>query len=160
MTKVLQATMASLAGALMLVGLGCVAPAHAGQTDAGALDLTRAEGAHANCGKAAKDLITHSSRDYYMRPTAFLRIQRARLLATNVSTTSTLPNGSNVVSTDVVRCVGTAVRKGSRRPTTVFYAITYAPDIVDWMLSGHADSTPPPPPTYSVTYTTGSTPAW
>lgn len=160
MTTLLRATVASLTGGLVLAGLGCLAPAHAGQTDAGALDLSRAEGSHATCGKAARDLITHSNRDYYMRSVAFLRIQRSRMLAKNVSTTSTLPNGSSVVSTDVVRCVGQAVRKGSRRPTTVFYAITYAPDIVDWMLSGRADSTPPPPPTYSVTYSTGSTPGW
>ena len=160
MTKLVRASVASLTGGLVLAGLGCLAPAHANQTDAGALDLSRAEGAHATCAKAAKDLISHSSRDYYMRSTAFLRIQRQRLLAANVSATSTLPDGRNVVSTDTVRCVGQAVRKGSRRPTTVFYAITYAPDIVDWMLSGRADSTPPPPPTYSVTYSTGSTPAW
>lgn len=160
MMKLLQAAVASMIAGLMLVALGSFAPAHANQTDSGTLDISRADAAPATCGKAARDLISRSRRDYYMRPTAFLRIQRARVLATNVSTTNTLPNGTNIVSTDVVRCVGRAMRKGSRQQTTVFFAITYAPDIVDWLLSGRADSTPPPPPTYSVSYTTGSTPAW
>lgn len=160
MTKLMTAAVAALTTGLMLVALGLFAPARAAQSDAGALDISRAEAAHATCGKAARDLIARSKRDYYMRSTAFMRIQRARLLAANISTTNTLPNGADIVSTDVVRCVGRAIRKGSRQPMTVFYAVTFAPDIVDWLLSGRADSTPPPAPTYSLTYTTGSTPGW
>lgn len=160
MTKLLRAVVAALVAGAMLALVGSVAPAHAAGSDTGAFDLTPAQAAHASCSKAATDLISTSKRNYYMRSSAFVRIQRARLLAANVSTSSTLPGGRTVTSTDVVRCVGRALRKGTRQLTTVFYAITYAPDIVDWMMSGRADSTPPPPPTYSITYTTGSTPSW
>lgn len=160
MMKLLRAAVASLLAGLMLVTMGSLAPAHASDSDSGALDITRAQAAHANCSKAASELISGSKRDYYMRSTAFMRIQRARLLATNISTTSTLPNGTNVVTTDVVRCVGRAVRKGSRRPTTVYYAITLAPDMIAVLLSGNIEHASPPPPTYSVTYQTGTTPGW
>ena len=160
MTKLLRAAVAALIAGLMLVVMGSVAPANADQSDTGALDISKAQAAHANCGKAASDLISTSKRYYYMRSSAFMRIQRARLLAANISTTSTLSNGTQVTSTDVIHCVGRALRKGSRAQMTVYYAITLAPDLIDWLMSGKADSTPPPPPTYSVTYTTGSTPSW
>lgn len=159
-TKLLQATVASIIAGLMLVATGSFAPARARVTDTGELDITRAQAAHPTCSRAANALISGSKRDYYMRSTAFMRIQRSRLLAANVSTVSTMPNGADVVSTDVVRCVGRAVRRGSPRPTTVYYAITLAPDMIAVLLSGNIDNGTPPPPTYSVTYQTGGVPGW
>ena len=164
MTKQPLAVVAAVLAGLVLTVVGQPADArtHSGppQADSGALDIPRAQAAHPTCHKAANELISRSKSDYYMRSTAFMRIRKSRLLASNVSSTSTMPNGDQVVTTDVVRCVGRALRKGSSARTTVYYAITLAPDMVAVLLSGNIEDAAPPPPTYSITYQPGIAPAW
>lgn len=163
MMKLLRAHVAALASALTLVALLVTtgAPARAADSDVGAYDLTPTQAAHATCAKAGRELIATSKRDYYGRSTAFTKIRRARKLGSNVSSVSVLPSGAPVVSTDVVRCVARAQRKGTRSPMTVYYAVTLAPDLIDLLSSGaDLSSVVPPAPTYSLTYATGTTPGW
>ena len=106
-------------------------------------------------------LITASQHDYYLAPTAFLRIRAIQTVATDVVTTYELPSGLATFSvTEKVRCSGTATRRRTHGTVPVWFSLDYAPDFSGIPLKKLKRLRHAPASSYSVNYQTAVAPPW
>lgn len=148
--------------AAVVVSSALPSPARAaGNVDYGSESVSKAIGRSGSCARAATALISASQHDYYLAPTAFLKIRAVQTLASNIVTTYELPSELATFSvTEVVRCSATATRRGTRGAVPVWFSVDYAPDFSGLPLKQLKRLKRAPASSYSVNYQTAVAPPW